>query len=68
MPKTWFVSYRRKSRHPRSGHARMTETFETEGEARAFARNSGTINPHLPEKFFGSAKINDWLAEEWDAD
>jgi hypothetical protein len=73
MPKTWFVSYRRKSRPARSGHARKTETFESEAEAKSFARtlsakdseiNAGTINPHIPKKFFGSAQINDWLAEE----
>ena len=75
MAKAWFVSYRHKSRPARSGHARMTETFETEAEARAFARtllegidiNAGTINPHLPKKFFGSAKIKEWL-EEHDLD
>jgi hypothetical protein len=71
MPKIWFVSYRRE-RPPGSGHARMTETFEGEAEAKAFARtlsaqesdiNAGTINPHMPKEFFGSAKINEWLEE-----
>jgi hypothetical protein len=50
----------------------MTETFESEAEAKAFARtlpvrasgiNAGTINPHIPKKFFGSAQINEWLEE-----
>jgi hypothetical protein len=73
IPKTWFVSYRRISRIARSGHARMTKTFGSEAEAKSFARtlpaegcdiNAGTINPHKPKQFFGSANINDWLAEE----
>jgi hypothetical protein len=71
ISKTWFVSYRR-SRSPGSGHARVTETFESEAEAKDFARrlspqgniNAGTINPHRPKKFFGSANINEWLAKE----
>jgi hypothetical protein len=73
MPRTWFVSYRRKGRPAGSGHARKTETFESEAEARSFARtlsagesdiNVGTINPHLPKRVYGSAKIHEWLAEE----
>jgi hypothetical protein len=72
MPKTWFVSYRRASRAVRSGHARTTDNFESEAEAKSFARtlpaqgsdpNAGTINPLMPKQFFGSAKIKDWLAE-----
>jgi hypothetical protein len=71
-PKIWFVSYRRGSRPVRSGHARTTDNFESEAEAKSFARtlpaqgsdpNAGTINPHMPKRFFGSAKIKDWLAE-----
>lgn len=71
-PKTWFVSYERMPRPPGSGHARATETFACEAAAKTFARtlvaqgrdiNAGTINPHTPKHFFGSAAINDWLAE-----
>jgi hypothetical protein len=73
MQKTWFVSYRRRERPAGSGHARKTETFESEEGAKSFARtlsakdsdiNAGTINPYKPKQFFGSAKINNWLAEE----
>jgi hypothetical protein len=41
--------------------------------AKSFARalpvqgsdiNAGTINPHMTKKFFGSAKINEWLDQE----
>jgi hypothetical protein len=72
-PKIWFVSYRRASRAVRSGHARTTDIFESEAEAKSFARtlpaqgtdpNAGTINPHRPKQFFGSASISDWLAED----
>jgi hypothetical protein len=65
------LSYRLGQRPARIGHARKTETFESEAEARSFARTlsakdfyAGTINPHMPEKFLGSAQINDWLAQE----
>jgi hypothetical protein len=50
----------------------VTETFESEAEAKDFAGrlpprgdiNAGTINPHRPKKFFGSANVNEWLAKE----
>jgi hypothetical protein len=72
MSKKWFVSYRRPSRPPGSSHARKTETFESEAEARAFAStlskqsdiNAGTINPHTPKEFYGAAKIDEWLNEK----
>jgi hypothetical protein len=73
MPKTWFVSYRRRERPARSGHARKTETFESEAEAKSFARTlsakdsditTGSINPHMPKKLYGSGQIDGWLAEE----
>jgi hypothetical protein len=71
--KTWFVSYRLQPRPVRAGHARTSKTFESESEAKAFARElpsavsdvtAGTINPHVPKKFYGSADIFKWLADD----
>jgi hypothetical protein len=70
--KTWFVSYRLQPRI-RAGHARTSKTFESESEAKAFAHElppavrdvtAGTINPHVPKKFYGSAQIFKWLAHD----
>jgi hypothetical protein len=71
--KTWFVSYRLQPRPVRAGHARTSKTFGSESEAKAFARElpsavsdvtAGTINPHVPKKFYGSADIFKWLADD----
>ena len=71
--KTWFVSYRLDPRPVRAGHARTSETFASEAEAKSFARElpsavsditAGTINPHVPKKFYGSADIFKWLADD----
>src|SRR3954469_19859582 len=49
---------------------RLTKTFQSEAEAREFARvkfedglivAAGTINPHLPRRAIASADIPDWL-------
>jgi hypothetical protein len=49
---------------------RLTKTFETEAEARDFARmkfdgglvvTAGTINPHLPRRAIPSEEIPAWL-------
>jgi hypothetical protein len=68
---TWFVTY-----HPRAGHpgyrTRKSEQFANEHDAKSFALarviedpdvTAGTINPHLPKRFIGSAQIVDWLEE-----
>jgi hypothetical protein len=71
--KTWFVSYRLEPRPIRAGHARTSKTFESESEAKAFARElppavrdvtAGTLNPHVPKKLYGSAQIFKWLADD----
>ena len=69
--KTWFVSYRHPSRPAGSSHARAAETFETEAEAKSFARqlsandiNAGTLNPYTPKQFYGSRDIAIWLADD----
>jgi hypothetical protein len=72
MNHTWYVTFE----VPRSGtlvqrrNPRLTKTFETEAEARDFARakfegglivTAGTINPHLPRKAVSSEGILAWL-------
>jgi hypothetical protein len=72
----WFVTYRPKDLRllPQegTGHRRMSETFDTEAEAKAFATNrltdsthitAGTLNPVVPKRTIGSAGIAAWLTE-----
>ena len=69
---TWYVTFE----VPRTGalvqrrSPRLTKTFETEAEARDFARakfdgglivTAGTINPHLPRRAIPSEEIPAWL-------
>jgi hypothetical protein len=74
-PKTWFVSFRPNDadRLPQAnGQRRMSETFATEAEAKAFAAErladsaditAGTLNPVVPKRTLGSAGIKAWLDE-----
>jgi hypothetical protein len=70
----WYVTYE----VPRSGASakrrspRSTQTFETEAEAKTFARtkfeeglivNAGTINPYSPRRAIASGSIPRWLEE-----
>jgi hypothetical protein len=72
MNHTWYVTFE----VPRSGtlvqrrNPNLTKTFETEAEARDFARTkffnglivtAGTINPHLPRRAIPSEEIPAWL-------
>jgi hypothetical protein len=72
MNHTWYVTFE----VPRTGtlvqrrNPRLTKTFETEAEARDFARKkfdcglivtAGTINPHLPRRAIPSEEIPVWL-------
>ena len=72
MNHTWYVTFE----VPRSGtlvqrrNPRLSKTFETEEEARVFARTKfegglivsvGTINPHLPRRAIPSEEIPAWL-------
>ena len=52
------------------GSPRVTKTFETEAEAKKFAREqldkgiavtAGTINPQFPKRLVPSSEISDWL-------
>ena len=71
---TWYVTYE----VPRSGTSvkrrspRSTRTFETEAEAKIFARekfdeglivSAGTINPHTPRRAIASGRIPCWIEE-----
>ena len=69
---TWYVSFQSKERVGKRAHARATETFRNEQEAKAFARatlaeglkvNAGTLNPHLPKRAITSMQILGWLNE-----
>jgi hypothetical protein len=72
MNHTWYVTFE----VPRTGtlvqrrNPRLTKTFETEAEARDFARSkfdgglivtAGTINPYLPRRAIPSEEIPAWL-------
>ncbi len=72
MNHTWYVTFE----VPRSGtlvrrrNPRLTKTFDTETEARDFAKlkfdsglivTAGTINPHLPRRAIPSEEIPAWL-------
>src|SRR3954470_5935784 len=72
MNHTWYVTFE----VPRSGtlvqrrNPRLTKTFETEAEAKDFARTkfegglivtAGTITPHLPRRAIPSEGIPAWL-------
>ena len=72
MKHTWYVTFE----VPRSGtlvqrrNPNLTKTFETEAEAKDFARTkfhsglivtAGTVNPHLPRRAIPSKEIPAWL-------
>jgi len=72
MNHTWYVTFE----VPRTGtlvqrrNPRLSKTFETEAEAREFARTkfdgglivtAGTVNPHLPRRAIPSEEIPAWL-------
>jgi hypothetical protein len=72
MNHTWYVTFEvpRSSTVIRRRNPRLTKTFETEAEARDFARTkfdgglivtAGTIVPHLPRRAIPSVEIPVWL-------
>ena len=71
---TWYVTFEIPWRGTavRSRRSRSTQTFETETEARDFARakfdeglvvTAGTIIPHLPRRAISSGSIPSWIGE-----
>jgi hypothetical protein len=58
-------------------HARATETFPNEREAKKLARaksaenknvSAGTLNPHLPKRTIAATQMLEWLEEPDEAD
>jgi hypothetical protein len=77
MPYIWYVTFEVQKRGllPRRRSPRTTRTFETETEAKDFARvkfneglivYAGTINPYSPKQLIPSSSIPSWIehAEE----
>ena len=71
---TWYVTFEIPWRGTavRARRSRSTQTFETETEAKNFARakfdeglvvTAGTIIPHLPRRAIASGSIPSWLEE-----
>jgi hypothetical protein len=74
---TWYVTYEvpRSATSVKRRSPRSTRTFETEAEAKTFARkkfeeglivNAGTINPYSPRRAIASGSIPCWLEETQD--
>ena len=72
MARSWYVTFEVQKRGilPKRRSPRVTKTFETEAEAKDFARTkvgeglrvyAGTINPHLPRQLIPSNRIHVWL-------
>ena len=72
MNQTWYVTFE----VPRSGtlvqrrNPRLTKTFDTEAEAREFARtkfdgglilSAGTLNPQRPRRVIPPVEVPVWL-------
>ena len=74
MSPTWYVTVEvRPGVLPRPRSPRLTSTFETESEAKNFARTklregrmafAGTINPFTPRRTVPSHDIAAWMADE----
>jgi endonuclease YncB( thermonuclease family) len=74
MVSNWYVTFAMRKTVKQYGRrlCRATNTFETEAEAKNFARmkldeglivNAGTINPHSPKQAIASSKIHLWLED-----
>ena len=70
---TWYVSF--ELPRGKRAHARATETFPNEREAKKFARtklvdtphvSAGTLNPHLPKRTIAATEMLEWLEEQDD--
>jgi hypothetical protein len=82
MPHAWYVTFEvhKRGTSQRRRSPRSTKTFETEKEAKEFARakfdeglivHAGTLNPHLPRRTIPSSDVPGWLddgREEYPAD
>ena len=74
MPHVWYVTFevRKRGLLPKRRSPRVTKTFETETEAKDFARTkfdeglvvfAGTLNPFLPKRLITSSSIPQWLED-----
>ena len=74
MPPFWYVTFEVHKRGvlPKRRSPRLTRTFDTEAEAKNFARAklqeglaafAGTINPHVPRQLISSHDIAAWVAK-----
>jgi hypothetical protein len=72
MKPTWYVTFEvpKSNTLPKRRHPKLSRAFETESEAREFARakfysglivTAGTINPHLPRRAITSEEIIAWI-------
>jgi hypothetical protein len=72
MPQVWYVTFEvhKRGTSQRRRSPRSTKTFETEKEAKEFARakfdeglivHAGTLNPHLPRRTIPSSDVPGWL-------
>jgi hypothetical protein len=72
MLHAWYVTFEMRKRGilPRRRSPRVTRTFQTEAEAKEFARArfdeglvvfAGTLNPHVPKRLIPSGSIPLWL-------
>jgi len=76
MTHTWYVTFELRNRGslPRKRSPRATQTFESEAQAKSFARAkfneglkvyAGTINPHSPKQLIASSNIASWLEDNF---
>ncbi|MGY3130068.1 hypothetical protein ACVWZM_000750 [Bradyrhizobium sp. USDA 4501] len=78
MRRTWYVTFevqQRRGMLPKPRHPRLTKTFETESEAKLFAKEkldqglvvtAGTLNPHAPKQVIPSSAVSIWLGSVLD--
>jgi hypothetical protein len=74
MPQTWYVTFEVNKRGtlPKRRSPRETRMFESEADARSFAREkfdeglivfAGTVNPFLPRRLIPSSDIPSWIEQ-----
>ncbi|MET4386076.1 hypothetical protein ABIB73_001821 [Bradyrhizobium sp. F1.4.3] len=74
MPQTWYVTFEvhKRGTLPKRRSPRETRTFESEADARTFAREkfneglivfAGTLNPFLPRRLIPSSEISSWIEQ-----
>ena len=77
MKHTWYVTFevQRRGMLPKPRHPRLTQTFETETEAKRFAKEkldqglvvtAGTLNPYAPKQIIPSSAMSIWFEDVQD--